>query len=268
MGVFEEIGLQDEYDIINNYYNIDEIDYSSHIQFKELLLQQLRECISNESIMLKNMMRVSLELFLFYLDKMEGNPNKFIEVINKSDYTILKCNQEIIFQSISLNKNLESCDDMIDKNNIMNFCMKRYQDLVENASKHLSLFMEMINVKSNTFNQKDINGTLHNKINKLQSYKRLEWILKLINRGLRNKIGHFNAFYNFKKCVFRDDKKKVICTYSQFHQDNLNIAAFEYGFNNSLLYLILLYMKEDNFIQEYICKVQEYIGIEIVKYDV
>lgn len=264
MGIFEELGLQDEYDIINNYYDVDEIDYNNHKEFKNLLTQQLNECVSKESAMLKNMTRVSLELFLFYLEEMETNPNKFIEVINKSDYRIVKSNQEIVFQSISLNKNLDSCNDIIDKNNIMNSCMKRYQDLVENASKHLRLFMEMINVKSKTFTEKDINGTLYNKMNKLENYEKLKWVLKLINRGLRNKIGHFDAFYDFKRRIFRDDKKNVICSYLEFHQDNLNIAAFEYGFNNSFLYLNLLCMKEYKFIEEYMCKVQDYIGIMIV----
>jgi|GEM_PF-5620416 len=174
MGIFEELGLQDEYEIINNYYDVDEIDYNNHKEFKNLLTQQLNECASKESAMLKNMMRVSLELFLFYLEEMETNRNKFIEVINKSDYKIVKSNQEIVFQSISLNKNLDSCNDIIDKNNIMNSCMKRYQDLVENASKHLSLFMEMINIKSKAFTEKDIKGTLYNKINKLENYEKLK----------------------------------------------------------------------------------------------
>lgn len=264
MSVYEGLGLQNEYDIINDYYDIDEIDYSNNEEFKNKLTQQLNECVSNESDMLKNMMRVSLELFLFYLDEMGSNPNKFIDVINKSDYRIIKGNQEIIFQNISLNRKIDSCADMIDKNNIMNSCMKRYQDLVENASKHLSLFMEMINVKSKTFKKEDINDTLYNKTNKLQSHEKLKWVLKLINRGLRNKIGHFDAFYDFEKCVFRDDKKSIICTYSQFHQDNLNIGAFEYGFNASFQYLHLLYMKEYEFIQEYMYKVQDYIGVAIV----
>lgn len=263
MSIYKDLGLQDEYGIINKYYDIEEIDYNNHEEFKNLLNEQFNECISKKSIMIENMMRASLELFSFYLEQMESDPDKFIDIINKSDYRIVKGNQEIVFQSIALNKNLDSCEDIIDKNNIMNSCMKRYQDLVENASKHLSLFMKMINVNSIIFNNKDINDTLYRKISKLQNYKKLHWVLQLINRGLRNKIGHFDAFYDFNDCVFRDDKKNEICTLSEFSQYNLNIGAFEYGFNMSFVYLQLLCMKEYEFLEAYIYKVQVFIGITI-----
>ncbi|GAE02334.1 hypothetical protein CBO05C_2024 [Clostridium botulinum B str. Osaka05] len=261
MKIYEGLGLQEEYNIINTYYDIKEIDYNNNEEYKKLLMQQLDGCISKESYMLKTTLRVSLELFLFYLEQMDDDSNKFIEVINNSDYRIVKGNQEIVFQNISLNKSLNSPNDMVDKNNIMNSCMKRYQDLIENASKHLSLFMEMINVKSKTFNDRDLKNTLYKKMNKLEKYESLQWALTLINRGLRNKIGHFDAFYDFKNCVFRDDKKNIICTYSEFHQDNLNIGAFEYGFNASFEYLVLLSMNEFEFLEEYISKVREYIGV-------
>ncbi len=124
MKIYEGLGLQEEYDVINSYYGIEEIDCSDKEAYKKLLIKEFDESIIKDSKMLKNMFRVSLELFLFYLDKMEHNPNKFIEVINNSEYRLVKGNQEINFQSMALNKKLDSCDDIVDKNNIMNTCMK------------------------------------------------------------------------------------------------------------------------------------------------
>lgn len=261
MGIYEGLGLQEQYDVINSYYGIEEIDYSNKENYKNLLIKEFNESTTRDSKMLRDVYRVSLELFLFYLDKMEYNPNKFIEVINKSEYRILKGNQEITFQTMALNKNIDSCNDIVDKNNIINICMKRYQDMVENVSNHLSLFMEISNIKKTTFTNKDMKNTLNNKIKNLQEYEEFQWILSLINRGLRNKIGHFNAFYDYKERVFRDDKRNIIYTYDEFQECNLNIGAFEYGFQSSLSLIVLLSWNEVEFLQDYILKIREYIGI-------
>ncbi|MBN1057867.1 hypothetical protein FC764_08205 [Clostridium botulinum] len=261
MKIYEGLGLQEEYDVINSYYEIEDVDYNDKEAYKKFLMKEFDESITKDSKMLKNMFRVSLELFLFYLDKMEHNPNKLIEVINNLEYRLVKGNQEISFQSMALNKKLDSCDDIVDKNNIMNTCMKRYQDMVENASKNLSLFMEISNIKETTYTNKDMKNTLNNKIKKLQEYEDIHWILSLINRGLRNKIGHFDVFYDFKDKVFKDYNKNIICTYSEFHEDNLNIAAFEYGFMATLPLIALLSWNEVEFLEEYISKIRKYVGI-------
>lgn len=262
MKIYEGLGLQEEYNIINSYYGIEEIDYNNREEYKKLLYKNFNECVSRDSKMQKNMFRVSLELFLFYLDVMENNPDKFMEVLNEYEYTLIKSNQEISFQSISLNKNLDlPSKDIVDKNNIMNICMKRYQDMVENSSRHLTLFMKMFNVKSQTFTNEDMHNTLYNKIKKMQEYKEFESILKLINRGLRNKIGHFDLFYDFKDNVFKDHRGNVIYTYSEFQEDNLNIAAFEFGFQASIPFIVLISWNEIEFLQEYINKIRKYVGI-------
>lgn len=261
MKIYEDLGLQEEYDVINSYYGIEEIDYSNKEAYKAFLIKEFDESIMRDSKMLRKMFRVSLELFIFYLDKMEDNPNKFVEVINNSEYRLVKSNQEISFQSIALNKKLDSCNDIVDKNNIMNTCMKRYQDMVENASKDLSLFMKISNIKKTTYTDKDKKNTLNNKIKKLQEYEDIQWILSLINRGLRNKIGHFDAFYDYKERVFRDYERNIICTHAEFDEYNLNIAAFEYGFQASLPFIVLLSWNEVEFLQDYISKMREYVGI-------
>lgn len=262
MKIYEGLGLQEEYDVINSYYGIEEIDYSNSEEYKKLLYKEFNECISRDSKMLKDMFRVSLDLLLFYLDVMENNPDKFIEVINEYEYALIKSNQEISFQSISLNKNLDlPSKDIVDKNSIMNICMKRYQDMIENSSRHLTLFMKIFNIKSQNFTSKDMNNTLYNKVNRLQGYKEFEDILTLINRGLRNKIGHFDLFYDFKDNVFKDHRGNVIYTYNEFQEDNLNIAAFEFGFQTSISFIALISWNEIEFLQEYIEKIRKYVGI-------
>ncbi|MGL4731776.1 MAG: hypothetical protein ACRCW0_09355 [Clostridium sp.] len=261
MEIYEGLGLQEEYDAINSYYGLEEIDYSDKEAYKKLLIKEFDENIMRGSKMLKNMFRVTLELFLFYLDKMEDNPNKFIEVINNSEYRLLKSNQEISFQSIALNKKLDSCNDIVDKNNIMNACMKRYQDMVENASKDLSLFMEISNIKKTTYTNKDMKNTLNNKIKNLQKHEDIHWGLSLINRRLRNKIGHFDVFYDYKDKVFRDYERNIICTQAEFNEYNLNIASFQYGFQATIPLIALLSWNEVKFLQDYINRIREYVGI-------
>lgn len=261
MNVYEGLGLQDEYDVINSYYGIEDTDYSNKEEYKKLLYREFDKYLSKNSNFSRNMFRVALELFLFYLDIMEKNPNEFVEVFNEYEYRLIKSNQEIAFQSISLNKNLDSYSDIVDKTNIMNICMKRYQDMVENSSRHLTLFMKIFNIKSPTFTKKDMNNTLSNKMKQLQEYEEFEGVLRLINRGLRNKIGHFDLFYDFKDKVFRDHKRNIIYTYSEFHEYNLNIAAFELGFQASIPFIALLSWNEIEFLQEYIYKIRKYVGV-------
>lgn len=262
MKIYEGLGLQEEYDIINSYYEIEEIDYNDRENYKELLYKYFDKCVSIDSKMQRNMFRVSLELFLFYINIMEYDPNKFIDILNEYEYTLIKSNQEIAFQSISLTKNLDfPSKDIVDKNNIMNICMKRYQDMVENSSRHLTLFMKIFNIKSQTFTNKDMDNTLYNKIKRMQEYKEFENILTLINRGLRNKIGHFDLFYDFKDSVFKDHRGNIIYTYSEFYEDNLSIAAFEFGFQASIPFIVLISWNEIEFLQEYIDKIRKYVGI-------
>lgn len=42
MKVYEGLGLQDEYDVINSYYGIEDIDYSNREEYKKFLYRKFK----------------------------------------------------------------------------------------------------------------------------------------------------------------------------------------------------------------------------------
>ncbi len=256
MGFYEGIGLQQEYDIINKHLGVEEIDpYKDTKKYKKFLMEQLDESIEKQSNMSKNMLKVSLEIYEFFLNRMQSNPNKLMEIINSHEYQLIKTNQEIQFRRIQTDRKAERCNDYLDKVELINSVTKEFQDLTESVSKKLSILIEIANIEKNFFDKKDIKkATLYEKIIGLKKFKELDFSLNLINRKIRNKIGHFEMFFDVNTRIFKDSNGKLICSYEEFKKYMLSIGAFEMGFMQSLNYLALISLKEYDFLKEYIEK--------------
>ena len=271
MGVYDKLGLQREYDLINKYYGTEEYNYlNDKERYKKDLMDRLKEFIKNDSDMTYNMLKITNELVNFFLDNINESPNKLvelIEIINKNEFLLMKTNQEIQLQSITLNRRLENFKDEIDKNDIINICKKRYLDIVESVNKKINILMDISNINKKQYSEKDKNSTLYEKLNRLKKMNELPFLRNSINRFIRNKIGHFDFYFDDITKMFIDSKNNKVCTMDEFVKYNKEIAGIEYGFFNSLNVIILLSISEIDFAIEYMRKIEEYLLLKDQVYE-
>lgn len=260
MGIYDKLGLQREYDLINKYYGIEEYNYlNDKERYKKDLMDGLKEFIEKDTYMTYNVLKTTSELVSFFLENMKENPDKLVEIINKNEFLLMKTNQEIQLQSITLNRKLENFKDDIDKNDIINICKKRYLDIVESVNKKIDILMDISNINEKKYSEQDKRSTLCEKLNKLKKMNELPFLRNSINRFIRNKIGHFDFYFDNSTKMFIDSKNNKVCTMDEFVKYNKEIAGIEYGFFNSLNVINLLSMNEINFAIEYMQEIEKYL---------
>lgn len=267
MGIYDSIGMQKEYNIINEHLGVKEINpFEDKDAFKNSISLGLDNCIEKDTKMSYLVLKVTSELVYFYLDVISSEGVEFDDVWNiflDNQYQLLKSNKEIIFQSISLDRKIENFKDEIDKEDIITSCKKRYQDLVESSGEKISLLMKISNVAEVKYTFNDINGRIFDKINALKRESELPFIRESINRFIRNKIGHFDFCYDNVNNCFKGINGNFICSLKDFIEYNIDIAAIEYGFFNSINILTLLIIQEVEFAKEYMEKIEQYLFMKV-----
>lgn len=260
MGIYDKLGLQREYDLINKHYGNEEYDYlNDKERYKKDLMDGLKEFIKNDTDMTYNMLKITRELVNFFLDNMEEKPNELIEIINDNEFLLMKSNQEIQMQSIALSRKLENFKDDIDKEDIINICKKRYLDIVESVNKKINILMDISNIGKKKYSEQDKKSTLYEKLNKLEKMNELQILRNYINRFIRNKIGHFDFYFDNESKNFIDGKKNIVCTMEEFVKYNKEVAAIEYGFFTALNVINLISIQETACAVEYMREIEEYL---------
>lgn len=260
MGIYEEIGLQKEFNLINKELEREEYNpLENKEKYKKELMDGLIDCIKRDTKMSYNLLKIANEVVNFFINHGEEKPDDLVKIINDNTYLICKTFQEIQMQSIILNRKLDNYKDQFDKIDIINSVQKRYQDLVESVSKKVSILMQIYNLSEYKFSNRDIKDTLNNKIKKLEMTGELPFLTKHINRFVRNKISHFDCYFNYENNEFLDSDKKFVCSMEEFKEYNIEVAAIEYGFMIATNVIALLGIKEIEAAEEYFRLIEAYV---------
>lgn len=260
MGIYEEIGLQKEFDLINQEMDQEEFNpLEDKYKYKRKLINELKESIRKDTKMSYNQLKIASEVVIFFINHGKQTPDKLVKIINDNTYLLCKTFQEIQMQNIILNRKLDNCKDIFDKMDIINSAQKRYQDLVESVSKKVSILMQIYNLSEYKFINRDIKDTLNNKIKKLEMTGELPFLTKNINRFVRNKISHFDCYFNYENNEFLDSDKKIVCSMEEFKSYNNEAAAIECGFMIATNVIALLGIKEIEVAEEYFNLIVAYL---------
>ncbi|MBY6842888.1 hypothetical protein [Clostridium botulinum] len=260
--VYKKFGLQEEFNEINKYYNIDtNLDLNDSENLKNIAITSIEGHLNRGSILSNKILKAALNFTLFFSDLInECEVEEFTKVLNNDEdvFKILKGFTDRVSEGQALNKSTENCVSLLEKKHTINICLKLFQDLTSCISDYLTYIMKLINVRSVIYSKKDYNSRLVDKINKLTGKNEyLDKLLELTNRKLRNKIGHGDIYYDFKECVFRTNTQRTICSYKDFEESIFNSFAFENGLMLSYQMLNLLYLNEIETLKKYAQRIDE-----------
>ncbi|MBN3352072.1 hypothetical protein CF086_17390 [Clostridium botulinum] len=260
--VYKQFGLQEEFNEINEYYNIDtNLDLNDSENIKNIAITSIEYHLNNGSVLSHKILKAALNFTLFFSDLInECDVEEFIKVLGNDEDTFktLKGFTDAFAETQALNKSTKNCVTLFEKKHTINICLKSFQDLTSCISEHLTYIMKLINVKNIVYSKKDYNSRLVDKINKLTGKNEyLDKLLELTDRKLRNKIGHGDIYYDFEECVFKTKTQKTICNYKDFQESNFNSFAFESGLMLSYQMLNLLYLNEIETLKKYAQRIDE-----------